>query len=64
MKKAQKGFNKEFGIVLLAASIMLFIKLYFSYNVYGTNDVTFWLGFSEIIEKYGTFKIYAMSQYL
>jgi Gpi18-like mannosyltransferase len=56
------GANKaeNFVIVLILASIALFIKLILSYNVYGTNDVSYYSAFSEIIQKFGTFKIYSL----
>jgi len=60
-KVIKKNFNKEFGIVVLAALIMLFIKLFFSYHVYGSNDITYYIFFSKIIEKFGTFKLYALT---
>jgi len=55
-----KKCDKEFGTVVFAALITLFIKLLLSYHVYGSNDITYWIVFSRIIEKFGTFKIYSM----
>lgn len=52
--------GKGFLIVLISASVTLFIKLIFSYNVYGTNDVSYWNAFSDIIQRFGTFKIYSL----
>ena len=46
----------------LLASLILILKLIFSYNVYGTNDITSWIRFSEIIQRFGTFKIYSLMQ--
>lgn len=39
---------------------MFFIKLALSYKVYGTNDITYWIAFSRIIQEFGTFKIYSL----
>lgn len=52
--------KENFIIILVLASAILFIKLVFSYNVYGTNDVRYWMAFSDIIQKFGTFKIYSL----
>jgi hypothetical protein len=38
-------------VVLIGKSIM-------SFRVYGTNDMTYWAGFSKVIEAHGTFEIY------
>ncbi len=49
-----------FLIVCVIATITLILKLALSYAVYGTNDITYWKYFAEIIQKYGTFKIYSI----
>lgn len=36
-------------------------KLVLSYKTYGTNDVTYWMKFSDLIHWYGTFNIYKLS---
>jgi Gpi18-like mannosyltransferase len=51
---------KNFLLIFIPASIMLFAKLIFSYIVYGTNDITTWIEFADIIHKFGTFKIYSL----
>lgn len=54
--KLQRGFL----IVCAAALITLILKLMLSYVVYGTNDITYWKNFSDVIAQYGTFKIYSL----
>lgn len=51
---------ENFLPVFIVASIVLLLKLFMSYHVYGTNDITYWINFAEIIQKYGTFKIYSL----
>src|SRR3989338_3647529 len=55
-------FNSQtdFSIIFFSASAILFTKLIFSYNVYCTNDITYWVYFSDIIQNFGTFKIYSL----
>jgi len=53
-------FNKDFLLVFLFALVIFGIKQFFSWRVYGTNDVTYWIGFSNIIAEYGTFNIYSL----
>jgi uncharacterized membrane protein len=55
--------KKGFLIVLLAASVILFLKLIVSYNVYGTNDISSWREYADIIDKSGTFRIYSLNSY-
>ncbi|MCX5687091.1 MAG: glycosyltransferase family 39 protein, partial [Candidatus Omnitrophica bacterium] len=50
----------EFLIVFAAALFVLILKLLLSYVVYGTNDVTYWKFFSDVIAQHGTFKIYSL----
>ena len=53
-------FKNGFLIVFLSASVMFLIKLIFSSRVYGTNDITYWIYFSKIIQEFGTSKIYSL----
>ncbi|MDP8266635.1 MAG: glycosyltransferase 87 family protein [Candidatus Aceula meridiana] len=57
-----KSINQKrfFLVVFFSASAALIAKLFFSYNVYGTNDITSWMYFSNINEKYGSFQIYSI----
>ncbi len=50
------------GAWLVAAFALAayFLKLALSWVVYGTNDVTYWMYFSQVIEKFGTFKVYSL----
>jgi hypothetical protein len=54
------GIFKNFLPVLLLASVVLIAKLWMSFNVYGTNDITSWIIFADTIQQSGTFKIYSL----
>jgi Gpi18-like mannosyltransferase len=54
------NFRTDFIIIFFSASAILIIKLIFSYIVYGTNDITYLIYFSDIIQRFGTFKIYSL----
>lgn len=60
MDNKSSAQRKDFLIVLISASVMLFIKLIFSYLVYGTNDITYWIRFANTIQKFGTLKVYSL----
>lgn len=53
---------KSFRVVFFTATLVLLAKLTLSFFVYGTNDVTYWLRFTDIIHKYGSVKLYAMDK--
>jgi hypothetical protein len=54
---------KNFLPVLLLASVVLIAKLWMSFNVYGANDITYWIIFADTIQQSGTFKIYSLIPY-
>ena len=63
MESNHNGFSntlKNFLIIFIPASIVLFAKLILSYIVYGTDDMTSWIKFADTIHKFGTFKIYSI----
>jgi Gpi18-like mannosyltransferase len=54
------SLKKGFSIVCSVAFVTLFLKLTLSYLVYGTNDITYWQYFLEVIMGSGSFKIYSL----
>ncbi len=50
--------KKSFALVFWVALAMLILKLFISFHAYGTNDIGHWKYFADMIEKFGTFKIY------
>lgn len=50
--------QRSFWIVYAVATLAMLCKLFVSYHVYGTNDVTSWFSFAKYIQEYGTFNIY------
>ncbi len=54
------GPKKGFCLVFLFVGLVLIFKLVLSYYAYGTNDITYWRGFSDVIAQQGTFKIYSL----
>ncbi len=57
---SKRALKKGFLIVCSVAFITLFLKLALSYLVYGTNDITYWQYFLDVIIHYGSFKIYSL----
>ncbi len=47
-------------IILLVASVVLFLKLLVSYTVYGSNDINRWIYYGVKLHEVGTFKIYSL----
>lgn len=54
------NLQKGFLIVCVAAIITLVLKLMLSYSAYGTNDITYWKKFSDVIAQHGSFKLYSI----
>lgn len=54
--------SKPFQKVILVATLLLLSKLSLSFFTFGTNDVTYWLRFTDIIQHHGTVKLYAMDK--
>ena len=52
--------GRRFILVVIVAVVSLLAKLVFSYHVFGTNDMMYWMDFSRIIQQAGTFKIYGL----
>jgi len=58
--KSETNSDRNFILVVTVALIVLLAKLVFSYHVFGTNDMMYWMDFARIIQQFGTFKIYGL----
>ncbi len=52
MSDMKISFPISFALVVTVA------KIFFSYYMYGTNDITYWMYFARVIKESGTFEIY------
>lgn len=50
--------NKLYWPIFVLAIVILVLKLFVSYNVYGTNDVMSWEQYASELKEVGTFDIY------
>lgn len=55
-----KNQKNEKFLVFGVASFVFLLKLFISYHVFGTNDITYTVLFADVIDKFGALKIYNM----
>lgn len=53
--------HREFLVISFFVLFSLFLKLTFSFFVYGTNDTAAWLRFSTTLDEIGSFNIYPLT---